>query len=142
VSSPDLYVDDGPLPSLLDGRALGPHDQLAVAAADPQPMAVPGPWLGLPQVPALVEWRLFHAGARRPPWRIAADFRVTEPPPRDFWNVYGPGTYQNSQGTSGRYLFRVHLYPRPRPGVYQIQVHVADVCLNQSTTQWPLWIGS
>jgi hypothetical protein len=145
----DLYVDDGPQPSPLNGRSLGPYDHLAVEAADPPAMALPDPWLGLPQTPALVEWRVFHQGAHGP-WKIAADFRKTQPPPKDFWNVYGPGTYQNApvfdhrlyQGTPGRYLFRVNLHPnRLRPGLYHLQVRVADVCQNHSTNTWPLQIG-
>jgi hypothetical protein len=144
-----LYVDDGPLPSLIDGRSVGPQDQLAVAAADPPPMSMPGPWFGLPQTPALVEWRLFHGG-HRTGWRVAVDFRHTQPPPRDFWQVYGPGTYQNSPvfahriylGTGGRYLFglRLHLN-RLSPGFYQLAVRVADVRGNRSTAVWPIQLA-
>jgi Peptidase family M23 len=146
----DLYVDDGPLPSPVDGRSIGPQDRLAVAAADPQSMGVPGPWFGLPQVPALVEWRLFHRRSHTP-WTIAVDFRHTEPPPKAFWQVYGPGTYQNSPafahhiylGTPGRYLFRLHLHPnRLSPGLYRLEVRVADVGGNRSTASWPLQIAS
>lgn len=146
----DLYVDDGPVPSPLDGRSVGPHDRLAVGAVDPQAMRVPGSWYGLPQVPALVEWRLFHRHVPTP-WRVAVDFRHTEPPPRAFWEVYGPGTYQNSPvfehhnylGTPGRYLFRVRLHPnRLSPGNYRLAVRVTDVRGNRSTIQWPLQITS
>jgi len=146
----ELYVDDGPLPSALDGRAVGPQDKLAVAADDPQAMPVTGPWAGLPQVPALVEWRLFH-GQTHTAWTVAVDFRETEPIPRDFWQVYGPGTYQNSPafahhlylGTPGRFLFRLHLHlNRRRPGLYHLVVRVADVRGNQSTAVWPLLIAS
>ena len=145
----ELYVDDGPVPSPLAGRSLGPGDLLAVAAEDPPSMDSPGEWSGLPQVPALVEWRLFHGGTRTR-WKVAVDFRHTEPPPKDFWQVYGAGTYQNSptfanhiyHGTAGRYLFRLHIHPNHlRPGVYQIAVRVADVRGNRSTTWWPLEIG-
>jgi hypothetical protein len=141
-----LYVDDGPQPSLINGRSLGPHDHLAVEAADPPAMALPRPWLGLPQTPALVEWRLGVHGR----WKISADFRRTLPPPRDFWNSYGPGTYQNSPvfdhrlylGTPGRYLFRVGVRPNQlRRGLYHLQVRVADVCQDHSITTWPLQIG-
>ncbi len=144
----DLYVDDGPVPSPLAGRSLGPGDMLSVAAEDPPSMSSPGEWFGLPQVPALVEWRLFHGGTRTP-WKVAVDFRKTEPPPKDFWQVYGAGTYQNSpifadkiyHGTAGRYLFRLHIHPsRLRPGAYQIAVRVADVRGNRSTAWWPLEI--
>lgn len=142
----DLYVDDGPLPSPLDGRSVGPRNQLAVLAADRQAMPVPGPWFGLPQTPALVEWRLFRRGIPTP-WTVEVDFRRTEPPPRDFWRIYGPGTYQNCPqfadhiylGTPGRYLFRLHLHlNRLHPGLYRLAVRVADVCGNQSTSSWAL----
>jgi Peptidase family M23 len=144
----DLYVHDGPVASPLDGRSIGSGDQLAVAAADAQAMPVTGPWSGLPQTPALVEWRLFH-GNTRTPWQVAVDFRHTEPPPRTFWDIYGVGTYQNAPhfdgrsylGTPGRYLFRLRIHPdRLSPGRYQIAVRVSDVRGNRSTAWWPLEI--
>jgi peptidase M23-like protein len=144
----DLYVNDGPVASPLDGRSIGRGDRLAVSAAEPQPMPVAGPWSGLPQAPALVEWRLLH-GQAWTPWNVAVDFRHTEPPPRYFWEVYGVGTYQNSPafanriylGTPGRYLFRLRIHPeRLHSGSYQIAVRVADISGNRSTTRWPLQI--
>jgi peptidase M23-like protein len=146
----ELWVEDGPVPSELDGRAIGPQDRLAVEAADPPPMDLPGEWHGLPQVPALVEWRLFH-GASHTPWRVTVDFRKTQPPPRDFWQVYGAGTYQNSptfadhiyHGMAGRYLFRLHIHPNKlRPGLYKLAVRVADTRGNTSASWWPLQIVS
>ena len=145
----ELYVDDGPVPSPVEGRSVGPGDELAVDVVDTPAMAAPGPWNGLPQVPALVEWRLFH-GRTRTGWKVAVDFRQTEPPPRDFWQVYGAGTYQNSPafanhiylGMAGRYLIRIHLHAnRLAPGLYQIAVRVADTRGNRSTAWWPLRIG-
>jgi hypothetical protein len=144
-----LFVDDGPVPTALDGRVLTANDRLAVAASDPQPIPMIGPWANLPQAPALVEWRLFH-GTKHSSWTVAADFRTTGPAPKTFWNVYGPGTYQNSPvfehqlylGTAGRYLFLVHLHPdRLKHGLYHLSVRVADVCQNRSTGTWPLQIG-
>jgi hypothetical protein len=143
-----LYLYDGTLADKLGGRALGPHDQLSVAAADQPSMPLPGVWDDLPQTPALVEWRLFH-GNRRTAWQVAADFRYTEPPPRDFWDVYGAGTYQNCPifqqhrylGTPGRYLFRIRLDPgRMKPGVYRLAVRVSDIRGNTSSAWWPLTI--
>ena len=144
-----LYVDDGPQPFPIEGTWLRPQDQLAVAAVDLPTMALPGPWRGLPQTPALVEWRLFRNGVHGR-WTIAADFRKTQPPRRDFWRVYGPGTYQNSPvfshhlylGTQGLYLFRIGGHPNHlSPGLYQLQVRVAGVCGNHSTITWPLEVG-
>lgn len=145
----DLYVNDGPVASPLDGRLIGRGDTLSVAAADPQAMPVPGPWSGLPQTPRLVEWRLFH-GQRWTPWNVAVDFRHTEPTPRYFWDVYGVGTYQNSPafanhiylGMAGRYLFRLHIHSgRLGSGSYRIAVRVTDDRNNRSTTRWPLEIA-
>jgi hypothetical protein len=143
----ELDVDDGPLPSPIAGRSIGPGDIVAVVADDPPPMPLPGEWSGATQVPALVEWRLFH-GATRTDWKVAVDFRKTEPPVREFWQVYGAGTYQNCptfdkiyHGMAGRYLFRLHIHPdRLRPGLYRIAVRVSDVRGNRSTTWWPLEI--
>jgi hypothetical protein len=144
----DLYVDDGSLPSTLDGRAIGPGDRLSVDAADPPAKAVPAPWADCPQAPTLVEWRLFH-GKTRAPWKVAVDFRKTQPPPRDFWQVYGAGTYQNTptfedhiyHGMAGRYLFRLRIHPNKlKPGIYQLAVRVSDIRGNRSTAWWPLEI--
>ena len=143
-----LYLQDGRGASPLNGRSIGRGDHLAVDAADPQAVGVPGKWDGLPQAPALVEWRLFH-GQTTTAWRIAVDFRHTQPPPRYFWEVYGAGTYPNSpsfadhiyHGTPGRYLFRLHIQPgRLRPGLYRIAARVTDTHGNRSTTRWPLVI--
>lgn len=143
-----LYVDNGSLPAPLAGRPLEPGDRLSVAVADPPSMPAPGPWYGLPQTPALVEWRLFHGNARTA-WQVAVDFRHTEPPPRDFWSVYGAGTYENCPafaqhayvGLPGRYLFRLHIHQdRLRPGAYRVTVRVSDVRGNTSSAWWPLRI--
>jgi hypothetical protein len=119
-----------------------------VDAADPPARAVPAPWDDCPQAPALVEWRLFH-GKTRSPWRVAVDFRKTQPPPRYFWQVYGAGTYQNTptfenkiyHGMAGRYLFRIQIHPNKLgPGLYQLAVRVSDVRGNPTTAWWPLQI--
>jgi Peptidase family M23 len=145
----ELYVDDGPVPNPLAGRALRPGDLLSVAAYDQPSMDWPGEWSGLPQVPALVEWRLFHDGAHTP-WHVLVDLRKTEPPPRDFWSVYAPGTYQNCPvfehrffHNPGRYLFRLNLDPSElQPGLYRLQVQVADIRHNHSSTTWSLRVAN
>lgn len=145
----ELYVDNGPVPSPIEGRSIRPGDLLAVAAADPPTRAVPDPWTDCPQAPALVEWRLFH-GNKRTAWQVAADFRHTQPAPRAFWEVYGAGTYQNTptfegriyHGMPGRYLFRLPIQPSHRaPGLYRLAVRVSDVRGNRSTAWWPLQIA-
>jgi hypothetical protein len=60
-----LYLDNGHGPYPIDGP-IRPQDRLVVAAADPPASRLPGGWFGLPQAPALVEWRLLHAGAYTP----------------------------------------------------------------------------
>jgi murein DD-endopeptidase MepM/ murein hydrolase activator NlpD len=141
----EVYLDNGQ-PTSVAGRAIHPRDPLAVAAYDPPAMDVPGEWSGLPQAPALVEWRLFHAGAYTP-WQVVVDFRSTEPPAREFWSVYAPGSYQNHPtfdhrlfDNPGRYLFRINLTGDLQPGLYRLQVQVADVRRNHSTTTWALQI--
>jgi hypothetical protein len=141
-----LYVDDGGAPRRTDGGLLGPDTTLAIAAADEPAMPVPGPFAGLPQTPALVEWRL-RIGEKWKAWHVAANFRHTEPVSTDFWKVYAAGTYQNAPlferrvytGIAGLYLFRVRLdTSRLAPGQYELEARVADVRGNYSTTVWPL----
>jgi Peptidase family M23 len=145
----ELYLDDGTQPTrTLDGRPIGPRDLLAVHVTEPPPMPMPGEWFDLPQVPTLVEWRLFH-GDTRTAWRTAVDFRHTEPPPRAFWEIYGAGTYQNCPQfehhnyltTPGRYLIRLRIHPsRLHAGLYRIAVRVADIRGNRSTAWWSIRI--
>jgi hypothetical protein len=71
----ELYLTNGSVARPLDKRAIGPGNMLAVAAADPPTLEVPAPWDGLPQAPALVEWRLFR-GQTGTPWRIAVDSAI------------------------------------------------------------------
>jgi hypothetical protein len=140
----ELYLDNGPVPSPLAGRTIHPGDPLAVAAYDPPAMDVPGEWSGLPQAPALVKWRMFHAGTYSP-WHVVVDFRETEPTPREFWSVYARGSYQNHPvfdhrlfDNPGRYLYRLDPPSELQPGLYRLQVQVADIRHNYSTTTWAL----
>jgi hypothetical protein len=140
-----LYLD-GSVPRPVGAQPVGPHAQLVVAAADEPPQRALVPYTGFRPTPALVEWRLLQ-GTEQTPWQVIADFRHTEPPPRDFWNVYAPGTYQNDPvfdyrhyiGSPGRYLYHVRLdRSRLRPGLYRLDVRVADIRGNSSTTSWRL----
>jgi murein DD-endopeptidase MepM/ murein hydrolase activator NlpD len=149
-SAKGVYIDNGHSVRLVGDRPVAPHDRLVVAAVDPPARPLRAPYSGLPQTAALVEWRLSRWPARTP-WRIAADFRQTEPSPPDFWNVYAPGTYQNCpvfdhrlfSGTPGRYLFHVDLdRSRFRVGRYRLEVRVADVRGNSSTASWQLRLAS
>ncbi len=143
-----LDFDNGRSPKLTEGGRIGRSDALAIEAIDTPAMLVPGPFAGLPETPALVEWRL-RSGRHWSVWHVAADFRRTEPTFRHFWDVYAPGTYQNSpvfdsrlfNGIPGLFLFRVHLdRSRLSPGTYELEARVADIRGNSSTTTWPLEI--
>ena len=144
-----LYIDNGGGPRPLVAAHLGARDALVVAAVDPPAQPLPDAYSGLPQIPALIEWRLFHGGTHTG-WKVAADFRLTQPPPRSFWHIYAPGTYQNNpvfdhrlfSATPGRYLFRIGLdATRLHKGTYRLQVRITDIRHNASTTSWPLQIA-
>lgn len=144
-----VYINNGGGPRPLLAAHVGAHDTLVVAATDPPAQQLLGPYSGLPQVPALIQWRLFHGGTHTD-WKVATDFRHTQPPPHDFWNIYTAGTYQNIPvfehrlfpATPGRYLVRLGLNPARLKGSYQLQVRVADISHNSSTASWPLRIGN
>lgn len=144
-----LFYYDGHGPVETRGGRLETTARLAVAAEDAPPLSEPGKHFGLPQVPALVEWRLLHRGAWTD-WQVAASFLRTVPPTWRFWQVYAPGTYQNSpvfehklyEGTPGRYLFRLGVdLHRLLPGRSRLEVRVADIRGNSATASWPLRSG-
>lgn len=143
-----LALDHGTASDLTHGGLVRRNDELAIEAADAPAMRIPS-FSGMPQIPALVEWRLYRDGFWGA-WQVAADFRQNEPASRFFWHVYAPGTYQNApvfegqlfSGVGGEYLFRIGLEPsRLAPGRYRLEARVADVRGNSSTTTWPLVIG-
>jgi len=144
-----LDFDNGRSPELTQGGRLPHGDALAIDAVDQPAMPVPGEYAGLPQTPALVDWRLRSGRRHWSAWHITGDFRRTVPGPLRFWNVYAPGTYQNSPGFAGRpcfgvaglYLFRVGLdTSRLRAGDYKLEAKVSDIRGNTSRTIWPLEI--
>jgi murein DD-endopeptidase MepM/ murein hydrolase activator NlpD len=127
--------------------------RLAADASDTPPLPVPGEWFGFPVTPALIRWKLTRAGGHVVvPWRIAVDFRRTEPPNHDFWQVYAAGTYQNFPvfghryfaGRAGRYVFELTRAPldtrRFANGRYVLTVRAADVCGNRGALTVPLRI--
>ena len=144
-----LYIDNGGGPRALIAGHVGARDTLVVAATDRPAQPLTGRYSGLPQVPALVEWRLFHGGTSTA-WRVAVDFRLTEPPQRGFWHVYAAGTYQNIpvfehrcySATPGRYLFRLGLdASRLAAGSHRLEVRVTDIRRSSSVSSWPLRIA-
>ncbi len=127
--------------------------RLAADASDLPPLPVPGEWFGFPVTPAVITWRLTRPGGRVVvPWKTAVDFRRTEPPNRDFWQVYAAGTYQNFPvfghhyffHHAGRYLFELSRAPldtrRFANGAYVLTVRAADVCGNRGTLSVPVRI--
>jgi hypothetical protein len=110
-----LDFSDGRSPHLTQGGLLPRSDEVAIEAVDPPAMPVPGPFAGLPQTPALVEWRL-RSGREWTPWHIAPT-SGRKSTASIFWNVYAAGTYQNAPvfdrhlnaGVPGRYLFDIDL---------------------------------
>jgi hypothetical protein len=110
------------------------HDNTPIGVTQPSP---PG-WQHMPVTPALVRWRLLHAGAAVVPWQVAVDHRnglhpdVRGNPPTDtnFAAVYAPDTTQNNPFSPGNYHFwleRRFDTTRHRNGAYLLQVEAADV---------------
>ena len=146
-----LDVSAGGSPRLTQGGLLKKGAKLAIRAVDAPAMPVPGPFAGLPQTPARVEWRLSN-GPGWGGWNVAVDSRRTLPMPRSgFWEIYATGTYQNSptfarrlfEGVAGRYLFRISLDPKLLPpGRYELEARASDIRGNSSTRTWHLRIAS
>ncbi len=126
-----------------DGRLTGPlgvcgRVSLAAEAFDRPAVPVAGPFKGLPVAPALVAWQLQRlGGAVVVPRTIAADFRVTLPPPADFWKIYARGSYQNAPrfgnqqfgSMPGRFLYQLNpsLDTKTLPnGVYILTATASD----------------
>jgi hypothetical protein len=116
---------------------------ISAEAHDMPALPVEGDWPGLGVTPAAVEWNLTATNGQAViPWRTIADFRRTEPPNEDFWNVYAPGTHQNKFGSPdvekvrlvGLYSYNLtqgDLDTRNLPdGSYTLTVRAADTCGN------------
>lgn len=141
-----------------DGRPIAPGDLygrvlIGAVAQDTPPLPVPGAWRGLPVTPALVVWTLTSASHKTIiPTTVVADFRRSEPPNRDFWRVYAPGSYQNFPvfdrhlfwRQPGHYIF--NLTPngldttRLPNGTYTITVQASDTCGNLGSLSQPIRI--
>jgi hypothetical protein len=141
----------GPIGAAVEETGLHGLVRLTADASDMPPVPVPGEWFGFPVTPAEIAWKLSRAGGHVVvPWRIAVDFRRTEPPNTRFWQVYASGSYQNFpvfgrryyQHRAGRYLFELSRAPldtrRLANGKYTLTVRAADVCGNSSTLSVPL----
>jgi murein DD-endopeptidase MepM/ murein hydrolase activator NlpD len=116
---------------------------LVAAADDAPPLPVPGVFAGYPLSPAVIMWSFAKVGGSTYVRNVpVVDFRTTLPAPRDFWNVYARGSYQNAPRFSnrqyfmpGRYLYNLadlvdtRLFPN---GLYEITVDVSDMRGNSS----------
>ena len=127
----------------------------AIANAYDRPaLPSPYPWRSLPVSPALVRWTLTSESGSVVRGRVAADFRVSLPPRRDFHMVYARGTVQNFAavlgklrwGQPGRYLF--NLTPGPLDtallpnGRYRFTVVAANIRGGTGTRSVSVTIGN
>ena len=110
------------------------HDNTPIAVTQPDP---PG-WQHMPVTPALIRWRLLHAGNQVVPWHVAVDHRngfgphVEGSPPSDtnFGAVYAPDTTQNNPFVPGNFHFwlRRRFDTAAHPdGTYVLEVEASDV---------------
>jgi len=78
---------------------LGVHGKvdLVTQAYDTPQIPAPGIWRSMPVAPTVVEWELVrtNTGKVAVPTTTVVNFADGLPLPRDFWNVYARGTYQN-----------------------------------------------
>jgi hypothetical protein len=117
---------------------------LVAEAYDTPSMRVPGPFAGFPVAPALVTWSLRKVGGGvLQPTVPAFDVRTALPAPREFWDIYARGTYQNAPRFAnrqfslmpGRYLYNLNSFFDTRTvanGVYEVTVRAADIRDNAS----------
>ncbi|HEX3455109.1 MAG TPA: M23 family metallopeptidase [Gaiellaceae bacterium] len=142
----------------LDGKELNPDAltgtvELDANATDEQPLPSPAPWTGLPVSPASVEFDVTTPNGREVlPVQAAANFMVTEPQNRDFFDVYAPGTFQNEpavgkrlyHGAPGEYLFALTPFRLDtatlEPGRYVVTVTAEDTCGNTGTLSEPITV--
>ena len=137
----------------LNPEALAGTVELDANATDEQPLPSPAPWTYLPVSPARVEFEVTTPDGREVlPEQAAADFTVTEPPNRDFFDVYAPGTFQNQpavgkrlyHGAPGEYLFALTPFRLDtaalEPGRYVVTVAAEDTCGNTGTLSEPITV--
>jgi hypothetical protein len=151
-SAPDIGTID------VSGAAGGPavSDDLSrrvVITAridDDQSVRALGHWGGMPVTPAYVGAAIVDGHGDVVWQRTVADFRFSEPPREDFWQVYGRGTFQNFPvfgrryywGQPGNYVFRITRAPlqvsRFVDGTYTLEVTAEDLCGNKTRASRPL----
>jgi hypothetical protein len=116
---------------------------IVATAFDVPPLPVPGPFAGFPVSPSYVTWHFARVGGTTYVRNLAAaDFRMSLPSTRNFWNVYARGSFQNAPRFSGRQYFMAGRYvynlanlidTRWYPnGQYDVDVRVRDMRGNES----------
>jgi murein DD-endopeptidase MepM/ murein hydrolase activator NlpD len=150
IAAVEIENSGGPLDA---GAPVCGRVQLAAAAFDVPPLPVPGPFRGLPVVPAYVAWSIRTADGRAVRRGTAVDFRRRLPPHRLFWHVYARGTYENAprfgtlqyKGTPGRYLFKLATSfdtATLHNGSYVLVVRAADVRGGAATARVPFVVAN
>jgi hypothetical protein len=134
---------EGPTGFVVDPNNLSGDVSALAEADDLPPLPVPGAWNGFPLAPAFVRVALIGQDGVVLWSRTVADFRRSEPPRRDFWDVYAAGTYLNFPVFAnhyywrqpGHYVFLLTQHPLDTRhfanGSYTLRVVAADICGNR-----------
>jgi hypothetical protein len=119
------------------GHTVSGRVDLVAEVADTTPLAVPGRWLGMPVMPALVRYRILGRHGAVIPWRTAFDVRERLPstPVAD---VFAPWTRMNHAWRGGRY--RVYLVrgwntTTLPDGGYRLEAMAADTRGNETQAE-------
>jgi len=119
--------------------------ELVAQAYDLPALPVPGAWYGYPVAPAVVSWALLSGNHYVVQPTTVVDFRYTLPLPREFWNIYARGTYQNKprfgnqqyHDWPGHFQFKLTrgLFDTRKlaDGTYTLRVTVEDTAGNKTT---------
>jgi Peptidase family M23 len=102
---------------------------IVAEAYDAQPLVVPGPFAHLPLTPALLRWRLVHAG-HAGTWQKAIDSRLGFIDNSRYASFYAPQTTQNHERRPGRYLFWLDRDWQAADGRYRLEVRASDTAGN------------
>src|SRR5829696_6889598 len=126
-------------------RGIAGSVELVAQAYDTPALPVPGSWYGYPVAPAVISWALLAGNRYVVQPTTAVDFRYTMPLPREFWNVYARGTYQNKprfgnqqyRDWPGHFQFKLTrgLFDTRKlaDGIYTLRVMVEDTSGNKTT---------
>ncbi|HVH51620.1 MAG TPA: M23 family metallopeptidase [Gaiellaceae bacterium] len=122
-----------PVIASIDVDAANGHLEATVDAYDPAPLAPPPPWQDARWTPEIIRWRLVRDDVALANWRTVVDFSIWLKP-REFDDVYAPGTEQNAPGKPGRYVFWLFRGLTLGAGQYELQVVAWDTRGNTATS--------